>query len=244
MIVTFATTVMNREEDLKVTLPINMELLSKYPNTRLLILNYNSKGDTREVIGGYINNPQLLYFEERTAEYFSMAKSKNIALVLSEGLVVNLDADNFLDVKYIEEVFRLINIGVEIMNPVLRIEHLNCGSGGRLACSKKILLECRGYDESMTGWGTEDIDLIERLNKYPNELRNRIVIEDDILPIKQSSEQKMVNYHPSCGNKAEPNISNLELLEDVNREINPNGIARVIVYDKNNKQYNTTKLWD
>ena len=45
MKLSFCTTCMNRVEHLKKTLPHNIELLNKFDNSELVIVNYDSKDD-------------------------------------------------------------------------------------------------------------------------------------------------------------------------------------------------------
>ena len=48
--ISFITTCMNRESNLEVTLPINLDLIKNHPNMEIIVLNYNSKGNSDKYI--------------------------------------------------------------------------------------------------------------------------------------------------------------------------------------------------
>lgn len=234
MKIAFATTLMNREADLKKTLPANLEVLKEHPDMSITLLNYNSNGDLSEWIQSYLENQQLNYFEEREAAYFSMSRAKNLSVLLSDAeFVVNLDADNFLDKDFLSQTLRAVNAGAEYIVPLL--SNKNCGIDGRIGFLKSIFIQERGYDELMQGWGFEDSDLLARLAKA-HKKRGHILFNNYNVAIRQTDEEKVVNYQDADKDRMFTGRRNYALAQKENRIINPDGFALGTIYDKNNKQ--------
>lgn len=231
--ITLATTLMNRESDIKKTLPINLEVLKEFPNINMLVLNYNSKGDLSEWIVQHLDNPQLSYFEEREAEHFSMSRAKNLSVRLAKSdFVVNLDADNFIDKDFLEQLTHRVTAGADYIVPILPFK--NCGVDGRIGFKKTIFEKHRGYDESMTGWGFEDSDLLMRVVK--SKAKRGHIIFKTVNAIQQTDIEKVESYQDTDKDRMLSGRRNYQIAQKENRVINADGFGCGIIYDKNNNK--------
>lgn len=104
---------------------------------------------------------------------------------------------------------------------------------GRVTCYKKDLLEIGGYDESMTGWGYEEVDFINRHKKYYKQ--DRILLVDN--GFNQSEEYKTLIL--GNNNLSEiPTTSHEETRRnDENRTISQNNINSNILVVNNGRMW-------
>lgn len=234
MIISFVTTCMNRDSSLKLTLPVNIQVLKSYPEANITLLSYNSKGNIRDIVAPYIDNPQLFYYEEREAEHFSMSHAKNMVTRLANGdFIVNLDADNFLSPLYMNQLLKSLSLGAQYILPMM--PRKNCGIDGRIGFFKEFFIEHKGYDESFTGWGYDDTDLVKRFKDAS--LKKSYVIFDSVgYALGQSEAERIANYREEDKDLSKSGTSNYNKSLVENRIINPNGFGKGIVYDKNNKK--------
>jgi len=131
----------------------------------------------------YIEKGIIKYIHTTKPTKFSQAITKNI--VSKHGLcdIVSLvDADNELTPLYVETLLRYYNQNVDINNnSFANNQHLLVHAAsrphvsGRITFWKKDLLEIGGFDESMTGWGFEEIDFMKRHQKYFRQPRRWLV---------------------------------------------------------------------
>lgn len=158
---------MNRLENLKQTLPKNIEDNISYDHIEFVVLNYNSRDGLEEWITNamaqYLKNGVLIYIKTDEPQYFLRSHSKNIAAKRATGdIICNVDADNYIGkgfADYINERF------TKYKNSYLAVKK---SSGrrdcyGRICMLKNDFLAVTGYDESMTDYGFEDFDLTNRL---------------------------------------------------------------------------------
>jgi hypothetical protein len=163
--ISVVTTCMDRLDDLKLTLPQNVEDNLNYRKFEFLVLDYNS---TRDDIGGWIKSRMPEYLEKGIVTYYrtdepkqySMAHSRNICFKLATGFLVNnVDADNFINPGFFDYLNRLAHQQPEkaIFAKGKRSLH------GRLGFYKHEFINLLGgYDEGLTGYGAEDHDLMQR----------------------------------------------------------------------------------
>lgn len=155
----FCTTCMNRVEYLKETLPKNIELISKY-NYELVLVNYDSKDDLHEYIINnykeYIDNNIINYIKIENKFFFNRFHAKNIAHRYSSGdVLINLDADNFINEKIISTINDYYNKDINYV--------LQCGyNEGFIVMSRDNFFKLGGYNEEMKNYGFEDTDLVFR----------------------------------------------------------------------------------
>lgn len=171
---------MGRAHHLKETLPQN--ILDNPPTARMdvefVVLNYNSKDDLHEWITTnpemkrHIESGRIRYGKTTDPEFFHMSHAKNMAHRMATGDVLcNLDADNFTGTgfaRYLKNTFEHdSNI---ILNPSHHVAKLfspdDRGFYGRIAISKENFMSLHGYDETFSGWGDEDCDLMQRAKGF------------------------------------------------------------------------------
>jgi len=171
MNIQYCVTCMGRLCHLIETLPANLELISRYPNQSLLLLNYNSNDGLDEWIKenfmDEIQNGRLKYHYTKESKYFNASHAKNCIHRLADAdILVNLDADNFLAKEFIDYI---IGIFAENINSVF--QGCERDTMGRIAMSRENFYKLGGYDESFCGYGEEDHDLVGRSKKIGCEIR-------------------------------------------------------------------------
>ncbi len=161
--ISFCTACMNRLHDLMVTLPVNIYHNRDYPNVEFVVLNYNSQDKLDEWMKGYmipyIEAGLLVYVHTTEPKFFKASHSRNIALKVATGDIVNnIDADNFSGQSFAKTLNLLAEVRPEkaVFTRAKRLMH------GRLGFYKKEWLELGGYNEDFLGYGWEDINLFYR----------------------------------------------------------------------------------
>jgi len=167
----FCTVCMNRAMHVKETFLKNMSDNLANKNATFYLLDYNSQDDledwVRSHLEAFIDTGRLVYYKTFEPESFSQSHSRNMIFRLAEHTVVcNVDADNYVGVgfaTYVEEAFHDRNVFLSGAETGRQIG--SSGIYGRICMKRTDFLSVRGYDESMTGYGFEDIDLRQRLHR-------------------------------------------------------------------------------
>jgi len=171
-VISFCTPCMGRLHHIKKTLKKNIISNINYPNVEFVLLDYNSNdglGDwIKTYMYSYIKTGILKYFKYPEPFFFHHSHAKNMALRLGGGDIVCLvDADNFIQNNFAFYIYEKLKkydfLIAEYLNGDELIPINDKGVVGRFATYKNIFLSSGGYDESMEGWGYEDIDLNKRL---------------------------------------------------------------------------------
>ena len=165
--ISFGTSCMGRLHHIKKTYLRNIKVaLDTYDNCEFVLLNWNSRDGlddwVKENLTEYIESGIVKYIHTTIPLKFSQAITKNITCKNASGdIVCVLDGDNRLKPKFISKI----------------VEEFNChefpifgshgaGVAGRMVCFKEHFLKIRGFDESLTKWGYEDCDFINRFKVY------------------------------------------------------------------------------
>ncbi len=164
--ISFCTVCMNRLQHLKQTLHKNIQDNINYQKVEFVLLDYNSSDGldlyVNNTFGEELRDGRLVCYKTFTPLYFNRSHSKNLAFRLANGdIICNVDADNFTGKEfacYINEVF----------NKRQNLFLSTCKAAstdvvGRICMRKKDFLLVKGFDERMTCYGFEDLDLINRL---------------------------------------------------------------------------------
>ncbi len=188
MVVNFCTTVMNRLDHLKQTLPQNIK---DNKQAIFTILDYNSKDGLEQWIKSNfareISSGKIDYYRESSAKDFFPAHSRNVCALATKGdIICNIDADNIIGSDI--DVFLKNNIVDNMLcaSPWM-LKNKYTSSHGRLALTKKTFLKIGGYNEQFIyGYGGEDNDMFKRCQKlnfkfiyFKKEDMNYIPHEDD-----------------------------------------------------------------
>lgn len=159
---------MDRLHHLQQTLPKNIMDNHSYGDVEFVVLDYNSKDGLEEWVqrdmAYYLKSGVLVYYKTKEPKYFLRSHSKNIAAKLATGAIAcNIDADNYIGKGFAEYVSQQF---VKDKNCYLAVQR-NSGKKdcyGRICTWKKDFMAITGYDESMTDYGFEDFDLLNRLD--------------------------------------------------------------------------------
>jgi hypothetical protein len=174
MQVVFCTTVKNRTQHLRLTLPQN---LRDNPTAKFVVLDYNTDDDLHEFLYSEcrqeITAGRLILYTHLDEPVFRMAHAKNLAhrcgMLEGGNILVNLDADNMTGKwfdRYLAQTFDLFR---ESGFPSFLFGHMIKGEmprgiSGRIAVTRNAFLKAGGYDEAkFTGWGSDDKDFNLRL---------------------------------------------------------------------------------
>jgi hypothetical protein len=191
---------MNRLHHLQQTLPVNIAENSAHPNLEFVVLNYNSKDGMDDWIkthmSHYIESGLVKYYKTEEPEYFSLAHSKNMVTKLATGdIICNVDADNYAGLDYVlwvEECFAAT--GPNTIITTIRKDSIPYrDQGGKLCFSRDLFLAVNGYDESLIGYGMDDVDLSNRME---NAGGRRVFIEQDkyLRCIEHGFDERLSNY--------------------------------------------------
>jgi hypothetical protein len=163
--VSFCVTCMGRAHHLKRTLPINLSILGWFPETEIVILNYNSRDDLGEWVqrslAAEMESGLVAHYHTTEPGAFFMAHAKNVAhRAAGGGIICNLDADNILTRRFVEEV---VNAFARSSEEILLVAEKYGGAYGRTVIARAAWEKLGGYDEEMRfGWGYEDNDFRAR----------------------------------------------------------------------------------
>jgi hypothetical protein len=181
---------MNRFHHLKKILAPNLENLIPFGSVvEWVIVNYNSQDEMDEGLRDYasfISSGHLTYYRTTDFQYFNLSHAKNLSHVLAGGdYVMNLDADNFLDIDGISKMLRGF-----YQYPDALIQ----GYAGLVGLKKSHFLSLGGYDEDFHGWGHEDNDLIMRAKRL-----GLTHLQSDCLKgrIEHGDEERVENFDPA-----------------------------------------------
>lgn len=167
--VSLVTTCMNRLDNLKQTMPLNIKDNINYSNIEFVLLDYNSKDGLEDWVKNnlmeYIERGVLNYYRTTEPKYFSMAHSRNIAFLASSGLesetvINNIDADAFAKKGFAEFINKIAN---EFPEKVIFAKSRQL-LRGRMGLFKKDFKEMGGYNEEpgFDFYGHDDADLLNR----------------------------------------------------------------------------------
>ncbi|MBS1664511.1 MAG: glycosyltransferase family 2 protein [Bacteroidetes bacterium] len=168
--ISFCTVSMNRLYHIRETLPVNIEQNLGYPDIEFVLLDYNS-GDglqdwVRDNMMAHIKSGLLKYYRTEEPEYFDISHSKNMASRLSTGdILCMIDGDNYAGDCYahwINSIF--LRQGRNALVVVSKEEAMKHGDlGGKLSFHRDFFFDVRGFDESLAGYGMDDVDLADRI---------------------------------------------------------------------------------
>jgi len=164
--ISICTTCMNRLDDLKITLPKNIEDNSDYPEVEFVVLDYNSSDGLADWIKSdmqsYIDKGILNFYRTEEPKTYSMAHSRNVAFKLAQGHIVNnVDADNFTN-KGFANYLNLLAHQVPEKAVFAKGKRM---LRGRLGFYKNEFIDLLGgYSEMelLSAYGHDDHDLLHR----------------------------------------------------------------------------------
>ncbi len=178
----FCTTCRDRLHHLRQTLPENLASNADHPALEWVLLDYNSGDGLRAWVRDHMAEPlasgRLRYFYTPEPRSYRMSHSRNVAFRLARGgILCNVDADNFTGPDFAAYVERRFAGAEQVFLSVdpERHHHLR-DAFGRLCVRRRHFLAAGGYDEAMSGYGWEELDLSSRLEALGLE---RLTIDDE-----------------------------------------------------------------
>lgn len=155
---------MNRLHHFRTTFERNVLDNDSYSKLQFLVLDYNSSDGLEDWMKTnwmpLIKSKRVVYARTTTPRFFNRSHSRNMMFRLAQSDIIgNLDADVFTGKHYASFVNSKFS---DHPNTYLRAADYKdvCG---KFAVLKNDFEAITGYDESMSGYGYEDIDLYTRL---------------------------------------------------------------------------------
>jgi hypothetical protein len=155
---------MGRLEHLKLTLPLSLS----HKAVEVLLVDYSCPeraGDWAErTFTTEIQAGRLRIIRVRGRTEYHQAHAKNVSHMRAHGeLLVNADADNFIDQTYFDKCVELFREpSIQIVQPAGDLQTAHSGMFGRLAIRRWAYHALGGYDEDLVGWGNDDNNLVWR----------------------------------------------------------------------------------
>jgi len=233
--ISFITTCCNRAEFVKQTLCKNIENSLSYADdgqnmhgskyVEFILLNWNSPDDldtfVKENLQVYIDMGLLKYYHTTHPKYFYAARAKNTAHRLATGdILCNIDADNFIGKGFAEYVNKtwqengphVLMVREDMGEP----DKPPWGGCGRLVYGKHHFQNMGGYNEKLTYYAWDDIDIYLRFKQlYPDakviEIPKKyikIIEHDHDIRISNFRNCKLSHHDSMMKNKA---ISDVEI---------------------------------
>ena len=184
MKLSFCITCKGRLSHLRKTLPLNLELCALFPGeVEVLLLDYQSPDALRRWVRPYLSGQFRVYTSDN-AKYFHMAHAKNVIHKKAKGdWLCNLDADNFLTLRFLETVLSFEKEEISFGRD---------GCSGRICLRRDLFYSLGGYDEEFLGWGMDDKDLLFRavhgFQAFPVDISN-------LAPFIEHGEEGRVEYY-------------------------------------------------
>ncbi len=198
--ISLCTVCMNRLKHLKQTTRLNITGNLHRPNVEFVILDYNSQDGmedwAKNNLDYYIKSGLIKYYKTYEPAHFNMSHSKNLVMKLATGnILCMIDADNFAGpnyVDFIDSVFGGNNKNL-LLTTLPKNDIPNGNVGGKLSFRSECFASVNGFDESFVGYGMEDIDIINRLEKKDG---TRVFVQDEkhLHFIRHSDKERIRNF--------------------------------------------------
>ena len=212
MKISICTQIKNRLHQFKNTFYKNIKIIEKHPNIEWVIVDVNSSDGLEHFIKSNLYEKIKFYQTIENTEY-SIPIAKNFSYRLSDGdYIFSLDADNFLG-SIIDKIIEMNYCGV--FCDVYRL-----GVYGRIGCSKNILRQTGGYDESFLPAGHHEQDFMSRCELLGYRFTH---VDFECLPIQNDKNDTVKNMSNSMS-WSKMNEINLEkkTYNLLNGIVNPN----------------------
>jgi hypothetical protein len=184
--ISICTVSMNRTHHIKETLEKNILDNIGYGNFEFILLDYSSSDNLKEYIednlSKHTNTGMLKYYRINNKKYFDRSHSRNVAIKLATGdIVCNVDADNFIGKGYLGYVNDIFNQkeNIFLVADTKKRKYFLRNAFGRFCVKKVDFDKARGMDELMSSYGSETIDLYNRLEDTG--LREEVIKDTNFL---------------------------------------------------------------
>ena len=162
--IAFCITCMNRLKHIRETLIRNITDNFLPDEVEFVLLDYNSTDGLEDwvmTLNEYINSGILIYYRTKEPEIYNRSHSRNMAFRLSDAeIYCNLDADNFLGRGFAMDMVNQFKNDKDIF---YTSDYRSLDMFGRICLRTEDYIKVRGYNEILSGWGSEDVEFISRL---------------------------------------------------------------------------------
>ncbi len=167
MKISFVTTCKGRAFNLKETYIENILIaLDEYKNVEFVLVNYDSPDDMDEWVNtnlsDFLESGVVKYLKVHGKQFYVHPHATNIGYRYATGdVIVTLEADNSFQKGFVLEINALFSTQNDIGFAWFPI--FIKGATSRIAIRKECFDLVNGYNESLKGWGFDDMDLRKRL---------------------------------------------------------------------------------
>lgn len=166
----------------------------------IVLIDYKSTDGLSEWIWNnfekYIVQKKLIFFEVKNDVLWNVSKAKNLAHSLSsKKYLFNLDADNFISQKDIDEIKKAS--AHEISCHQFSVSWPD-GSYGRIGIAKNLFVELGGYDKSFLAMGGQNVDLLRRIRKHKKNIIK--LAPPEIMAIQNDKSHKILAIRNNTAN--------------------------------------------
>lgn len=225
MKISLCVTCMNRLRYLKQTIHKNIIHIKEFNMNNIdqyeyVLVNYDSKDKLHDYMSEEfdeeIESGLIKYIKIEDKKYFHVMHAKNIAHRYSSGeVLINLDSDNLVSDEILKQFAKIFTVN-DKETIFLKDNH----NIGLLGFSRSNFYKLGGYDESMKGYGAEDVDIRQRgfafLNLKAVKLPSHIDHHEDYV-IQQTFTEKTYNHEYIGGRTIENGYTLVEKLFDMNK---------------------------
>jgi len=172
--ISFCITCLNRFDQIKNTLQINLEKNIKYnKEIEFILVNFIINDEGRRIdrwirtnMDKHIKNGYLKYYITDNLKQWDASIAKNTSHKYANGKILyNLDCDNFITPKEIEFI-KTIDYEKSIYYGWSGT--WKDGTGGRVSMTQKQFNKIGGYDQGLLPTSYQDLDLLKRVKGYFN----------------------------------------------------------------------------
>jgi len=216
----FVIPVKGRLKHLKETIVSKLEQETEF-NFEVLVVDYNCPDKTDNWCRKH-KHPKLRSITvPAPIDYFNNSHCRNVGALYADGDILCFsDADCFLDPDWLGYVLDTMKQDLSIVGAGNDFMEDDDQLGrGTWAVRKTVWRRLRGYDETMEGWGGEELDFFWRMKRAGNILA---FPREYAWTIKHGDEERIKYY--DCKNKHTTNMINLRSL-GMRGTVNPNGFG-------------------
>lgn len=194
MVISICAPCKNRASDLQKVLPSWIAAANESPPVEIAVLNYNSTDNLDEVIGEakkrkLNSGSYITYVKDVSNKYYHSAHACNLCILISSGeYFLRVGADAHINKGFMSFIRENIT------------KHNYVWMGGQrryrgiIVCKRQEFIDIGGYDERIEFYGSEDVDLNNRLRRSGG--KTAIYPLKFITPIKTGKKKKLKNYRP------------------------------------------------
>ena len=158
--------------------------------SEVVVVDYDCPDNTKEWVATHFPEARLVAVTDEP--YFNLSRARNIgARHGCAPWLVFCDSDQLLAPSFSSRVLAMVGPGT-----YLRTLHPTQWGPRRqgvpLACEAKLFWEIGGYDDAFNGWGVEDRELVDRLDR--SGLREVVGSETLVETIRHSNEERSRYY--------------------------------------------------